>query len=324
MAKTVLLPLIADGEFHSGQELAAVLGVSRTAVWKQLAKLQDLGLEIESVRGKGYRINGGLELLDQPRIEAGLQPGVRSLLTELVVAVVLDSTNAEVLRRLQQGGGSGLVCLAEQQTAGRGRLGRQWISPFAGNIYLSLAWEFAGGAAALEGLSLAVGVAVARALQQFAVPDIALKWPNDILCSGAKLGGILIEMVGDAAGSCQVVIGIGLNVQMPARAGKDIDQRWTDIRTALGTSVSRNQIVIALLDQLLPLLGGYEDSGFSPWRERWLVLDAHAGKDVIVVSGDRRTAGTARGIDETGALVLDTALGRQLFHGGEVSVRAVE
>ena len=176
----------------------------------------------------------------------------------------------------------------------------------------------------VEGLSLAVGVAVAKALQHLEVPNIALKWPNDILCGGAKLGGILIEMLGDAAGSCQAVIGIGLNVQMPARAGKEIDQRWTDIRSATGTGVSRNQILIALLDQLLPLLADYEDSGFSPWRERWLELDAHAGKEVIVSSGDRRTAGTARGIDETGALVLDTALGRQVVHGGEVSVRAVE
>lgn len=151
-----------------------------------------------------------------------------------------------------------------------------------------------------------------------------MKWPNDVLCNGAKLGGILIEMVGDAIGSCQVVVGIGLNVQMPARAAEDIDQRWTDVRAAAGAAVGRNQLLIALLDQVLPLLAGFEDNGFLPWRERWQRLDAHSGREVIVSSGERRTAGTARGIDETGALVVETALGRQIFHGGEVSVRAVE
>jgi BirA family biotin operon repressor/biotin-[acetyl-CoA-carboxylase] ligase len=162
MGKTVLLPLLADGEFHSGQELAGVLGVSRTAVWKQLEKLRELGLQIESVRGKGYRIRGGMELLEASRIEAGLTADSRRLLAELVVADVLDSTNAEVLRRMERGGPSGLACVAEQQTAGRGRRGRQWVSPYAGNIYLSLGWEFAGGAAALEGLSLACSRWVCR------------------------------------------------------------------------------------------------------------------------------------------------------------------
>jgi BirA family biotin operon repressor/biotin-[acetyl-CoA-carboxylase] ligase len=323
MAKTVVLPLLADGEFHSGQELAAVLGVSRTAVWKQLEKLRELGLPVESVRGRGYRIRGGVDLLEASRIEAGLSAESRPLLEELVVAEVLDSTNAEVMRRLEAGAGSGLVCVAEQQTAGRGRRGRQWVSPYAGNIYLSLAWEFAGGAAALEGLSLAVGVAVADAMQALGLAGIALKWPNDILCGDAKLGGILIEMVGDAAGSCQVVVGIGLNVNMPAGAGAEIDQRWTDIRSALGASASRNQVLVELLNRLLPLLEGYEASGFSPWRDAWQALDAHAGKEVIVSSGGQRSAGIARGIDGSGALILETSLGEQLVHGGEVSVRTV-
>jgi BirA family biotin operon repressor/biotin-[acetyl-CoA-carboxylase] ligase len=160
-------------------------------------------------------------------------------------------------------------------------------------------------------------------MQQMGMPDVRLKWPNDILYGDAKLGGILIEMVGDAAGSCQVVVGIGLNVKMPADAGEAIDQRWTDIRSILGDGVSRNRVLIALLDQLLRLLGGYEAGGFAPWRDAWQALDAHAGKEVIVSSGGQRTSGTARGIDASGALVLETAAGEQLVHGGEVSVRAV-
>jgi BirA family biotin operon repressor/biotin-[acetyl-CoA-carboxylase] ligase len=271
-----------------------------------------------------YRVPVGLELLDRQRIEAGLQPSARALLAELVVADVLDSTNAEALRRMQLGAGPGLVCLAEQQTAGRGRRGRQWVSPLASNIYMSVSWEFAGGPAALEGLSLAVGVAVADALRNAAVPGIALKWPNDVLAGGAKLGGILIEMVAGAAGSCRVVVGIGLNVNMPEHAVKAIDQSWTDVKTATGGDASRNALLIGLLDQLLPLLDGFEATGFAPWRQRWCGLDAFADREVIVTSGDQRTAGTARGIDQSGALVLETALGRQVFHGGEVSVRMAQ
>lgn len=262
------------------------------------------------------------ELLDARRIESGLRSNSRSLLAELIVEGVLDSTNAEVLRRMQRGAVGGLVCLAEQQSAGRGRRGRQWVSPFGANIYLSAAWEFTS-AAALEGLSLAVGVAVAAALRSVGLPSATLKWPNDVLCDGAKLGGILVEMVGDATGACKIVVGIGLNVRMPPQAVADIDQQWTDVETAAGVEVSRNQIVIALLDELLPLLATYESGGFLPWREPWLALDAHAGREVTVSGGEQHTKGIARGIDATGALIVETETGEQIFHGGEVSVRAL-
>ena len=321
MAKTEALALLADGKFHSGQELADLLGVSRTAVWKQLGKLQDLGLDLESARGKGYRINGGIELLDAQRIRAALSTQASVLLTELQLAIEIDSTNAELLRRLQRGPASRLVCSAEQQTAGRGRRGRSWVSPFGSNIYLSLAWEFAGGAAALEGLSLAVGVAVATALDNCGVQDLKLKWPNDLLHGGAKLGGILIEMVGDAAGSCQVVVGVGLNVRMPVDAAADIDQQWTDVTMASGLPVGRNQLLAALLNELLPLLSQFAEQGFAPWREPWMALDAHADSPVIVSSGERRLTGVARGVDHSGALLLEVAGSIQAIHGGEVSLR---
>jgi len=273
---------------------------------------------------RDYRVPAGVELLDRQRIEEGLQPSARALLAELVVADVLDSTNAEVLRRMKEGAGSGLVCVAEQQTAGRGRRGRNWVSPLASNIYLSLSWEFAGEPAKLEGLSLAVGVAVAEALRSAGVPGIGLKWPNDVLAGGAKLGGILVEMIAGADNTCRVVVGIGLNVNMPQHAIAEIDQSWTDVKTAMGGDVSRNALLISLLDQLLPLLDGFEVGGFTPWRERWCGLDAFAGREVIVTSGEQSTAGIARGIDQSGALVLETALGSQVFHGGEVSVRIVQ
>lgn len=325
MAKTVLLPLLASGEFRSGQDLANALGISRTAVWKQLQALEALGLAIESVKGRGYRVPGGIELLQEARVRAGLNGQSLALLNELVVGEVVDSTNAEAMRRIGQGAGAGVVCTAEQQTAGRGRRGRTWVSPYARNLYLSIIGEFSQGAAALEGLSLAVGVGVARALERSGLPPVQLKWPNDILLQGAKLGGILLEMTGDAAGNCQVVVGVGLNVAMPAATASGIDQNWTDVATTAGNAgvacPGRNDLLAALLNELLPLINDFESEGFSNWREPWQALDAHADKSVVLISGTEKLAGIARGVDQRGALLLETSLGVQAVFGGEISLR---
>ena len=328
MPKTVLLPLLADGEFRSGQDLATALGVSRTAIWKQLNKLQALGLAIESVKGRGYRIPGGIELLEEPRIRAALNAEGAGLLNQLMVDEVVDSTNAEAMRAIAEGAGGGVVCTAEQQSAGRGRRGRNWVSPFARNLYFSIIGEFTQGAAALEGLSLAVGVAVVRALEKSSIPGVKLKWPNDVLFEGAKLGGILLEMVGDAAGSCQVVVGVGLNVAMPAAVAAPIEQQWTDVSTLAAVadvvSPGRNELLAALLNELLPLIDRFETEGFAVWRQAWQALDAHAGKPVVLTSGSQQLAGISRGVNDRGALQLETSLGVQSIFGGEMSLRASE
>lgn len=324
MSKSTLLPLLANGEFRSGQELADVMGVSRTAVWKQVNRLTtESGIEIESVKGKGYRIPGGIDLLDVERVSEALSARSRSLLSRLDILDSVDSTNAEVLRCAQQGCSSGLVCSAELQTAGRGRRGRQWVSPYASNLYLSVLWEFSQGAAALEGLSLAVGVAVARALRACDVPAVQLKWPNDVLYAGAKLGGILLEMSGDAAGSCRVVIGVGLNVAMPEAAAGGIDQAWTDIKSiSTRQHPGRNRLLAELLNELLPLAADFEQQGFTQWRDEWQALDAFAGASVVLQTGSGPLAGIARGVDERGALQLETTTGVQSVYGGEISLRA--
>ncbi|NCF20427.1 MAG: bifunctional biotin--[acetyl-CoA-carboxylase] ligase/biotin operon repressor BirA [Haliea sp.] len=324
MSRSILLPLLADGEFRSGQDLADALGVSRTAVWKQLNKLAtETGLVVDSVKGRGYRIPGGVDLLDPEQVKAALSAEAASLLSSLVLLESVDSTNAEALRRAGEGPAAGLVCCAEQQTAGRGRRGRHWVSPFAGNLYLSLVWEFDQGAAALEGLSLAVGVGIARALDRLELPPVQLKWPNDILHEGAKLGGVLLEMTGDAAGACQVVVGVGLNVAMPQAAGDAIDQAWTDVRTLAGsTHPGRNKLLAALLDELLPLVAGFQSSGFAPWRESWQTMDAFSGEEVVLHTGPQQLAGVARGVDERGALLLETGQGVQTVYGGEISLRS--
>ena len=324
MPNTRLLPLLAGGDFVSGQELADALGVSRTAVWKQLKNLEALGLEIESSKGKGYRIAGGIDLLNAQQVLEAMSPLSRQLVSELDLRDVVGSTNAEAMARIEAGSGSGYVCSAEQQSAGRGRRGRTWVSPYARNLYLSVVWEYEQGAAVLEGMSLAVGVVVARALQACGLPAVQLKWPNDLLHGSAKFGGILLEMTGDPAGACQVVVGIGLNVNMPAEMATDIDQAWTDVtRIGGGNAPGRNILLGAILDELLPMLAGFESSGFAPWREEWQSLDAFDGKTVILQSGDQQLAGVATGVDDRGALQLQTTTGTRSMFGGEISLRPV-
>ncbi len=322
MNRRELLQLLADGEYHSGQELADVLGVSRTAVWKQLGKLEELGLNFDSIKGKGYRLVGGLDLLQDSLLRSHLSEETLGLLSDLQIVDVIDSTNAELMRRLEAGDGpQGLVCTAEQQSAGRGRRGRQWISPYGSNVYLSVSWGFENGAAALEGLSLAVGVVISDALSEFGVDGLALKWPNDLLIDSAKLGGVLIEMSGDVAGPCSAVVGVGLNVCMPEAAAGAIDQSWTDLASQQH-SLDRNRLLSTMLNHLMPLLASYEREGLGPWLERWKSLDAYADRPVMITAGERKLAGTARGIDANGALLLETELGVQPIYGGEVSLRA--
>lgn len=322
MSLETLLAILADGQFHSGDELGSSLGVSRTAIWKQLKKVEHLGLELVSVKGKGYCIEGGLDLLSEQGIKEGLDERALSLVSQVDVRQVVDSTNVLAMEKALAGG-KGYVCTAEQQTAGRGRRGRQWASPFGSNLYFSIVWEFAGGAAALEGLSLAVGVAVVDALQEAGVNGVQLKWPNDVLYGGSKLAGVLLEMTGDAAGPCQVVVGVGLNVAMPAAAAGTIDQSWTDLSSIADSPVRRNQLMALLLNQLLPLLDSFEPQGFVNYQQRWLSLDAYAGKDVVVTLGADVVLGVAAGVEPSGALIVDTGVGRRTFSGGEVTLRTV-
>jgi BirA family biotin operon repressor/biotin-[acetyl-CoA-carboxylase] ligase len=269
----------------------------------------------------------GKELLERDRILSGLTAKGRSLLRELQIHEQIDSTNAEAMRCIQAGVDSGLAISAEQQLSGRGRRGRHWVSPHASNIYLSLVWEFERGAGGLAGMSLAVGVAVAEALEICGVPAAELKWPNDLLFEGAKFGGILIETAGNGSGGCMAVIGIGLNWAMARSEAGSIDQAWTDI-TSICTSTGRecavpgrNTLLAALLDRLLVLLPDFDRRGFGPWRQPWLARNAFAEAQVVVSSGEHRLAGRLAGIDERGALLLDVGGVVQAIDGGEVSLR---
>jgi len=316
-----ILNLLADGQFHSGEELGLLLGVSRAAVWKHLQKLEGLGVRLLSVKGRGYCVEGGLDLLDAEKIKAHLST---SLPLNLNLFAQLDSTNTFLMRHdnpaLQ-------VCLAESQNAGRGRRGRAWVSPFAQNIYCSMGWGFEGGVAALEGLSLVVGLVIVRTLQQFGISGLELKWPNDVLYQDQKLAGVLIEMTGDPAGYCQVVIGVGINVAMNDDQSPSITQPWIDLRHIFAqqmlAEVSRNLVVVALIDNLVLMLSTYEQMGFAHYCAEWQAFNAYAGQRVELLNGNLVRSGICLGVGDAGALVLETAQGVELFHGGEISLRRV-
>ncbi|GAB1262934.1 bifunctional biotin--[acetyl-CoA-carboxylase] ligase/biotin operon repressor BirA [Aurantivibrio plasticivorans] len=315
-----VIEILADGGIHSGEELGAALGVSRTAVWKQLKKLEGMGLCVESVKGRGYRLPNGLELLELTKLKAQVSEQMLTHLTGIELFGSIDSTNTHVMNRAQDGAGHGLLCLAEHQTSGRGRQGRQWVSPYGRNIYLSLGWQFVSGVAALEGLSLAIGLAIARALINHGVEGVQLKWPNDVLINHHKVAGVLLEMTGDASGVCQVVVGVGINVHMLESEAKDIEQAWVSVGDI--KKVSRNTLAGDLVHELLVILSEFEAGGFAPLREEWEAFDLFRDRDVCITAGDQVTEGRVLGVSDNGALRLHSASGdEQLIYGGEASLR---
>ncbi|MGS2718918.1 bifunctional biotin--[acetyl-CoA-carboxylase] ligase/biotin operon repressor BirA [Eionea flava] len=318
-----LLAILSDGKFHSGVDIGRQLNISRSAVWKQLQKLIDLDLEIDSVKSKGYRLLGGFEPLDTSAI---LAQSISTCSTPLTLELFdsVESTNTVAMERAVEGKCDelkGYVCLAERQSKGKGRRGRHWSSPYGRNIYLSLIWEFEGGANKLEGLSLAVGMAVAESLNAIGLSAVKLKWPNDILVDGKKLGGILVEMAGDPAGLCQVVIGVGLNVHM--QRGDDIEQPWASIGHYL-PEVSRNYLTAEIIRRLFTMLAIYEKEGFTALSSAWQQWDGFADADVCVHSGASTILGVAKGIYPNGALRLVVDGVDQAIYGGEVSLRLAQ
>lgn len=311
-----LLKLLKDGRFHSGEALGAALGVSRSAVWKQLQQLEaELGLSIHKVRGRGYQLSSPLVLLDEQSIVAnGPSPS-----WPVHVYDSIDSTNAEALRLVAQGAPAPFIVVAERQTSGRGRRGRQWVSPFAENIYYSLLLRIDGGMRQLEGLSLVVGLAVLRVLRDHGLPGVGLKWPNDVLVGRKKIAGILLELVGDPADVCHVVLGIGINANM--QVAEQIDQPWTSVRAELGSAVDRNHLVSSLGKKLQEYLELHREAGFAALQAEWQQYHLWQGREVSLVAGINSIHGTVLGIDQQGALRLEVDGVEKVFNGGELSLR---
>lgn len=317
-----LINLLADGRFHSGEQLGKALGVSRAAIWKMLPRLEAMGIEVHAVSGKGYRLAHGFTPLERDAICAELDAGSLALLGKLELLVDTLSTNRYLLDAAMAGAPSGSVCFAEYQQGGRGRRGRQWHSPYGSNLYMSLLWRFGDGTARLGGLSLVVAIALMRCLNELGITGGGIKWPNDILVDGRKLAGILLDVAGESNGPCYVVIGVGLNYRMPDNAAAAIDQPWTDLLQC-GLQHGRNRVAGRLLHHLLLVVREYQQEGLNAFRAEWERWDLVRDKEVLVHQGTEKLPGIARGIDESGLLLVEHQDGLRSHASGEVSLRAV-
>lgn len=322
----LLLQRLAAGPV-SGDLLAREVGLTRAAVWKRIETLRQAGIPITAVPGRGYRLGQPLDLLDAETIRSALPNHLASQLASLEIGWSLDSTSSELLRRELPARGCA-VLLAERQTGGRGRRGRTWSSPLAAHVYLSLGRRFEGGLARLGGLSLVAGIAACEALRELGHAQVALKWPNDLVVAEGrglrKLGGLLVEGVGEHAGAARAVIGLGVNVRMPASMVAAIDQPWIDIAALSDPSPpSRNVVVAQLLKHLLPALAHFDAEGLAGFLPRYMALDALAGRDVHIHEGAQTWPASSLGIDTDGALRVRDADGRERHvHAADVSLRA--
>ena len=316
-----LLRLLSDASFHSGAALARELGATPSAIQQALRELESRGLRLLRVRGRGCRLVEPYEFLDAAAVQAQLGAHARHFRLELVDACA--STNTLLLERARGGAPSGSVIACELQSAGRGRRGNSWQSGLGGSLTFSLLWRYTQGAAGLSGLSLAAGVAVARALASAGAADVQLKWPNDLLHAGRKLGGILIEVHSDGPDSAAAVIGIGLNVRLHTSLRDAITQAVTDVASICAQPPQRNRLLAATLIELAQVLDQFALHGFAPLRQEWMARHAHQGKAVTLSSADgAAVSGRAAGVAGDGALLLETARGVERYVSGEVSLRA--
>ncbi len=317
-----ILSLLSDGLFHSGTEIAEKLNVSRSTINKHIQNLHELDVQVLAVSGKGYKLEKPVQLLEHQVIMQKLSKTAANSLSVLEIVDSIASTNRYLMDKAVQLTTQSMVCFAEHQTAGKGRRGRDWVSPFGHNIYLSILWRYQSGPGALSGLSLAVGVAVVKALENLGVVGVGLKWPNDIFWDKRKLGGVLIEISGESGGPCHAVIGLGLNCYIPEQSAVAITQEWVDLTAILNEkAIDRNQLAAELLNQLLPLLADYEGYGLSHYLSEWRRYDCMLGEPVEINIAEHRYQGVVSGIDDQGLLQVDMDGEMKSFASGEVSFR---
>ncbi len=315
-----ILALLADGQFHSGEAIAQEVGLSRTAVAGHISQLSEWGLDVFKVKGKGYRLERPFTLLSADAINKQLKDKRLALIE---VESVLPSTNSELKKRIANSPhnlADGDVVLAEVQTAGKGRHGRSWLAPVGGSLTFSMYWSFPDGYQSMAGLSLLVGLAVCEGLRKTGIDDTQLKWPNDVYLQGRKLAGILIEVEGQIGATAHCVIGMGLNVSMPD-GQYDVGQPYSDLAGYLGSAPDRNQVAANIIEALWEMLPKFSQQGFGPFAAHWQATDLFADKRIVLQMGEKRFVGIDRGVDASGALLVETEDGITRFHGGEVSLR---
>lgn len=311
-----LISILADGEFHSGEQLGEQLGMSRAAINKHIQTLRDWGVDVFTVPGKGYSLPEPIHLLDEKKISQQIEHG------RVTVLPVIDSTNQYLLDRLDELT-SGDTCVAEYQQAGRGRRGRKWFSPFGANLYLSMYWRLEQGPAAAIGLSLVIGIVIAEVLQQLGADQVRVKWPNDIYLQDRKLSGILVELTGKTGDAAQIVSGAGINLVMRRVESDVVNQGWISLQEA-GVVIDRNLLAARLIKELRLGLELFEQEGLAPYLPRWEKLDNFIHRPVKLIIGDKEIYGISRGIDAQGALLLEQDGVIKAWVGGEISLRSAE
>ncbi len=322
-----ILSILSDGKFHSGEAMAKHFKVSRVAIWHAITEAENLGVEVFSVRGKGYRLTQSLDLIDEEKIKQAI--GEMANWFHLTVLDVVDSTN-NYLRKAAAAGHPHASCVVTHiQTHGKGRRGRQWQSALGENLTFSFLWRFTKGASALSGLSLAVGIALIRSLKKLHIHQALLKWPNDILIydDGAykKLAGILIELQGDMDGQSAAIIGIGINLNLSKKQTAKIDQPATSINQFTDEPIDPNTILATIIRDLSEVMAAFEESGFAPLKDEWSSYDAFQDKVINIISGDGNIMqGKSNGVNDAGSLEVVTDDGVKVYASGEVTIRKAE
>ena len=308
-----LIALLANGEFHSGEQLGETLGMSRAAINKHIQTLRDWGVDVFTVPGKGYSLPEPIQLLNAEKILSQLDDG------SVAVLPVIDSTNQYLLDRIGELK-SGDACVAEYQHAGRGR---KWFSPFGANLYLSMFWRLEQGPAAAIGLSLVIGIVMAEVLRKLGADKVRVKWPNDLYLQDRKLAGILVELTGKTGDAAQIVIGAGINMAMRRVEESVVNQGWITLQEA-GINLDRNTLAAMLIRELRAALELFEQEGLAPYLSRWEKLDNFINRPVKLIIGDKEIFGISRGIDKQGALLLEQDGIIKPWMGGEISLRSAE
>ena len=322
-----LLAMLATGEFHSGEDLAKQLRITRSAIWKLIGNLRDLGIDIESLPRQGYRLPRAVQIYDPKAITAAIDGSAQSVVESVEALLTVDSTNRYLADASGPAPGNALICAAEVQTAGRGRRGRSWLAPFGSGVCLSIAWQFIETPPNFSALSLVVGVAIIRALRRLHCEQAQLKWPNDVVHNHRKLAGILIEMRGETGGPSRVVIGMGVNMHMPPVTRIQLAEQQaalvTDLHDAMhGHPPDRNLLVATIVSELIAALVVFEREGFVAFEAEWLRYDSLRDAPVRVLSANETITGVARGVAQDGALLVDVGGKVQRFMSGDVSLRA--
>jgi len=318
---TKLLEIISNGNVYSGQDLAASLNVSRTAVWKSIKHLETLGLEIRAIRGKGYQLREKFEFLSKEEISRMMTLQSKKSCKDIGVVFKTNSTNLYLLNQLDSEAIHGSVVFAEYQSEGRGRRNKRWISPIGSGICFSVGWRFEVMPISLGLLSLYMGIAVARSLNSLKIKEVGLKWPNDIITTGHKIGGILLDIRGESTGPLDVIVGVGINYELPKYRLISVDQPIIDVCSVSKKSFSRNMIAASLLSNVLEILHDLQTGANLNLLNEWRQFDYYIGKEATLILPNEKITGILKGVDEQGSLLMLVDGKLLSYRSGEVSLR---